>query len=307
MVTPLLPSGALDVESLDRLLEHFVSIGATGVLVLGSTGEVGMLQEATREEVLSRTVQRVKGRIHVMAGVPAMGTLDGVGYARRWSALGADSLLVTAPYAFQLAADELANHFRLIAGASPVPILAYNIPVRVQVILEPQLLATLAAEGTIQGVKDSSGDIQRARTLYELLAPEGEIRTYTGSEQAMESWLLSGAHGVIPGLANPFGRYHVELTRRATAGDWPGARAIQGQILSLLELYQYAIPGASFSASAVASMKEALVQQGIIAHSTMSPPFGQTDPGLRAHVERIVERARDLIPVAGFAAVHRTE
>jgi 4-hydroxy-tetrahydrodipicolinate synthase len=302
MVTPLLPSGALDLESIDGLIEHLIKTGVSGLLVLGSTGEAGMLDQGSREQVLHHVVERTNGRIHVMAGVPALGTQDTIDMVRRWSALEPDSLLVTAPYAFQLSATELTEHFRLVARSTSIPVLAYNIPVRVQVVLQPVWISDLAREGVIQGVKDSSGDVQAAHTLATSTSVLSGFRRYTGSEQAMDSWLLAGFDAVVPGLANPFSRFHVELTRRAAVGDWAGARSVQDAIVDLLRLYQYSIPGASFTASAIASMKEALVQQGIISTSTLATPFVQADAGLRVHVKRIVERASDLMAVASIGS-----
>jgi 4-hydroxy-tetrahydrodipicolinate synthase len=302
MVTPLLPGGTPDIESLDHLVDHLIETGVNGLLVLGSTGEAGMLSQNSREQVLRQTVERSRGRVHVMAGVPALGSNDAVAMVRRWSELEPDSLLVTAPYAFQLSPSELTEHFKLVAGSTSIPVLAYNIPVRVQVVLQPAWIADLAREGVIHGVKDSSGDVQAAHTLATATSELSGFRRYTGSEQAMDSWLLAGFDAVVPGLANPFSRFHVELTRRASVGDWPGARRVQDAIVDLLRLYQYSIPGASFSASAIASMKEGLVQQGVIAHSTLAAPFGQPDAGLRAHVKKIVERAGELMAVASIGS-----
>lgn len=302
MVTPLLPSGAPDLESLDRLVDHLIETGVSGLLVLGSTGEAGMLDQGSREKVLHEVVERTSGRVHVMAGVPALGTQDTIDMVRRWSALEPDSLLVTAPYAFQLSATELTEHFRLVARSTSIPVLAYNIPVRVQVVLQPAWISDLAREGVIQGVKDSSGDVQAAHTLATSTSDLSGFRRYTGSEQAMDGWLLAGFDAVVPGLANPFSRFHVELTRRASVGDWSGARRVQDAVVDLPRLYQYSIPGASFTASAIASMKEALVQQGVIATSTLATPFVQPDAGLRTHVKKIVERASDLMAVASIGS-----
>jgi 4-hydroxy-tetrahydrodipicolinate synthase len=298
MVTPLLPGGAPDLDSLDRLVDHLIQTGVSGILVLGSTGEAGMLDGVARERVLRRAIERADGRVHVMAGVPALGTADTVEMARRWTELEPDSLLVTAPYAFQLSQNELTEHFNLAAAVTPIPVLAYNIPVRVQVVLQPAWIAELARAGVIHGVKDSSGDVQAAHTLATATSALSGFRRYTGSEQAMDGWLLAGFDAVVPGLANPFSRFHVELTRRAAAQDWIGARQVQDLIIELLRLYQNAIPGASFTASAIGAMKEALVQQGVIAHSTLAAPFGQPDAGLRAHVKTVVQRANELMAVA---------
>lgn len=302
MVTPMHPDGSPDLDSVDRLVDHLIATGVSGVLVLGSSGEAGMLDAKGREEVLDRTLKRAAGRVHVIAGVPALGTRDCVEMIGRWTELGPDSLLVTAPYAFPLAPPELERHYKAAAQSTPIPVLAYNIPVRVQVVLQPALLLELARGGVIQGVKDSSGDIQGAHTLATATAGMDAFRRYTGSEQAMDAWLLAGFDAVVPGLANPFSRFHVELTRRAEARDWAGARSVQAAILELFHLYEYPLAGASFSANAIAAMKEALVQQGVIAHSTVAMPFGQPDEGFRAHVKKVVTRAGELMAVASIAS-----
>jgi dihydrodipicolinate synthase/N-acetylneuraminate lyase len=95
----------------------------------------------------------------------------------------------------------------------------------------------------------------------------------------------------VPGLANVFAPWHVELAARATAGDWKGAAEMQGRIVALFKLYQHPMPGGSFSASVIASLKEALVQQGVIAHSTTAFPFVQVDDGMRAHVRETLAAA----------------
>ena len=120
----------------------------------------------------------------------------------------------------------------------------------------------LAGEGVVAGVKDSSGNVEAQRMLAEATADIEGFRRYTGSEFAIDGLLLGGFHGAVPGLANVFAPWHVELAARATAGDWKGAAEIQGRIVAFFKLYQHPMPGGSFSAAVIASLKEALVQQG---------------------------------------------
>jgi 4-hydroxy-tetrahydrodipicolinate synthase len=89
-------------------------------------------------------------------------------------------------------------------------------------------------------------------------------------------------------LANVFLPWHVELASLAAAGDWPGAARVQGRIAGAFTLYQYALPKGSFSAAVVGSLKEALVQQGVIAHATTAYPFVQVDDGMREHVKAVL-------------------
>ena len=296
MVTPLLPDGSPDLESLDRLIAHLLAAGVVGLLVLGSTGENSALSAAQRVVVAQRAISTVSGRAHVMIGVPSLGTRDAVTDARRYAALGADSLLQSAPFGFQLSQRELADHLRLVASSVDIPLVAYNVPSRVQVVLEPALLAQLASERVIRGVKDSSGDLPKARVFCELTRDIPDFYRYTGTEQSIDSALLGGFHATMPGLANVFPDFHVELARRAASGDWAGAAAVQGSIVKLLELYDGHGAEASFTAHFFAVVKEALVQQGIISHNTSAAPFSQAGEKVRRHVTAALDRAREMRP-----------
>jgi 4-hydroxy-tetrahydrodipicolinate synthase len=289
MVTPMLPSGAPDLSSAGALIDHLIGQGATGLLILGSCGENGALSRDERLEFAAHAIAHAAGRTHVMVGVPALGNREAVADARAYAEMGADSLLVPPTFVFPHSAAELGGHFRAVAkAAGEVPILAYNIPTRVNVVLEADLLKELAADGVVAGVKDSSGNIEGQRILAEATADIEGFRRYTGSEFAIDGLLLGGFHGAVPGLANVFAPWHVELATRAAAGDWKGAAEMQGRIVKLFKLYQHPMPGGSFSASVVGSLKEGLVQRGVIAHSTTAAPFVQVDDGMRAHVREVL-------------------
>lgn len=289
------PDGTPDLASLTRLLEHVLGQGVTGVLMLGSTGENGCLSPDERESVLGHAVEIVAGRVHVMAGVAALGSKESIAYAARYAALGADSLLVPPAYGFPLSYDELKRHFASVAAAAPgVPLVAYNVPGRFGVTLGPDLMAELGADSTISGIKDSSGDVQMARKTSEATRHLAHFRRYTGSEECIDAKVLGGFHGSVPGLANPFGDFHARLARQLADGDWGAASMTQGQIVRLSALYDGRIGGGGFSASAIGAMKEGLVQQGVIEFSATSPQFEQVDDSLRAHVATIVALAKEL-------------
>lgn len=295
MVTPMLPGGAPDFTSLGLLTDHLVSQGVTGLLVLGSCGENGALTRDERIEVAGTAIQRVAGRVHVTVGVPALGPREAAADATRYAELGADSVLVPAPFVFPLSQRELRCYFESLAEAAGIPVLAYNLPSRVNVWLEPELLKALAVSGAIVGVKDSSSNIERERILAEETAALPGFLRYTGSEECIDALLLGGFHGAVPGLANPFAPFHVRLADAAARGDWVEASAVQGKIVALAELYRQPLPGGSFSAQVMAALKEALRQQGVIEHSATSFPFVQADDAMRAHVRSVLDRASSLL------------
>jgi 4-hydroxy-tetrahydrodipicolinate synthase len=289
MITPLKPGGGVDAESTASLTRHLAGAGVTGLLVLGSTGENGALSRDERRAALAAVLDAAPEGVHVMAGVPSLGTPDAAADAADYAALGADSILLPAPAGFPLSQDEIGDHFRTVAAAAAIPIEAYEVPGRVHVSLGTDLLVELAREKVIAGVKDSSGNLGAARARSERLREEGlGIAHFTGSEECIDGFLLGGGDGCVPGLANVVPELHVELTRHAAAGDWPRASEVQGRIVSWLPVYAQPVAGGSFMAQAMGGLKEALVQLGVIAHSTVAAPFRQADEALTAHVARLL-------------------
>lgn len=306
VVTPLLPSGSPDLESFDRLLEFGLAAGVGGFLVLGSSGEAVALSADERYQVATRAQAYCRGRAHLMLGVVAHGTKDAADDASRLDGIGADSLLVTAPAGFAMSQTEIAGHFRAIAGRVDTPVVAYEVPTRVGVSLSAELIAELGADGTVIGVKDSSGDLVRGRAVSEATRGLPGFVRYTGCEQCIDGAILGGYDGAIAGLANVFPEFHVELMRRLRAGDWTGASAVQGLIMQLLALYFHPLEYASFSAQFFAVVKEALVQRGVIAHGTSSPPLVQADESVRVHVAKILELGEQLAAALGDSRASAT-
>lgn len=289
MVTPLSPDGTVDADSTASLSRFLIDAGVDGLLVLGSTGENSALSRDERRRAVSAVVAGAAGRVHVMAGVPSLGTADAAVDATEYATLGADSVLLPAPSGFALSQDELADHFRAVATAARLPISAYHVPSRVHVNLGDDLLVALAKDGVITGIKDSSGNLGAARARSERLREEGlQIGHFTGSEECIDGFFLGGGSGCVPGLANVVPQLHVALARSAAAGDWPAASKLQAKLIPVLEVYSHPVPGGSFIAQVFAGLKEALVQLGVIAHNTTAPPLRQGDAALSDHIRRVL-------------------
>lgn len=296
LVTPLLPDRRPDLDSLRRLIDFTLGHGVDGLLVLGSSGECVALSDAHRETVAAAAVEHAAGRTHVMLGVPTLGTPDARAEAERLASLGADSLLVAAPAGMRLSAAELHRHFEAVAGAG-APVIAYDVPARVGVGLEPATVAELVASGAVAGLKDSTGELPKAQRYAAALRDLPGAVAYTGCEECIDASLLAGYHGAIPGLANVFPQFHVALAAAAARGDWPAAAELQARVVRLLDLYFQPIPGGSFLAQFFGAVKAALVALEVIAHDTTSAPFTPADDAIRAHAARIVALGRELEPV----------
>src|SRR5690349_12321910 len=182
VVTPLTEKFEVDYESYSRVLEHLIAGGVHGLFVLGSTSEVIFHDEATRRRILEHTVKVVDGRLPVLAGVIDPTTDRVIAHAKTAQAIGVDAIVVTAPFYTRTSQPEIMDHFRYVREALEIPVIAYDIPVCVHTKLERKTTVTLAREGTIAGLKDSSGDDGNFRFCLLDLADRPDIFLMTGSE-----------------------------------------------------------------------------------------------------------------------------
>lgn len=275
VLTPLHDDGSLDLDSLDRLVDHLVDGGVHGLFVLGSSGQVAYLTDAERDTVTGRVAERVAGRVPVVVGTPDLTARRIVGSARRAEELGADAVVVTAPlYALNDAA-EVAEHFRIVARGVRVPVIAYDVPVRVHTKLGVDMLVELGREGTIMGVKDSSGDDVAFRRLVNANRAAGSpLVLSTGHEVMVDGMALLGADGAVPGLANVDPAAYARLWTAAQAGDWVTARTEQDRITRLFEI-AFVPQGRSGDAGGIGAFKTALWRLGVLASPTMPAPLGR--------------------------------
>lgn len=272
VVTPLTSDFRVDYPSFTRVLEHLIAGGVHGLFILGSTSEVVFHDEATRRAILEHAVEVVNGRLPILAGVIDPTTDRVIGHARAARDAGADAVVVTAPFYTRTNQAETLDHFRYVRDGADLPIVAYDIPVCVNIKLERQTIVTLAREGAIVGVKDSSGNEGAFRYLLSDLADRPEIFLMTGAELTVDGILLAGAHGVVPGLGNVDPHAYVRLYDAARRGDWDAARREQDRLCQLFEIVGCGAARTSAGASGVGGFKTAMRRLGIVATNTMARP-----------------------------------
>lgn len=275
VLTPMGPNGNLDVDSLDRLVDHLIDGGVSGLFALGSSGQVAYLTDEERDLVIARVVERAAGRVPVLAGTPDLTARRVAAHAKRAEALGVDAVVVTAPLYALNNTVEIAEHFRMISRAISIPVIAYDVPVRVHTKLTPALLMQLAKEGVIAGVKDSSGDDVSFRQLVLANRAAGSpLEIATGHEVVVDGALLSGADAAVPGLANVDPAGYRRLFDACSTGDWQAAKAEQDRLARLMDIVT--IPqGRSGDATGIGAFKAALAVLGVIASSGMPAPMEQ--------------------------------
>ncbi|MFF3830788.1 dihydrodipicolinate synthase family protein [Streptomyces sp. NPDC002458] len=292
VVTPLTADGELDRASLERVVGHLLDGGVSGLFALGSSGETAYLTPAQQDEVIKVITSASAGQVPVLVGAIETTTNRAIERARAAAGLGADAVVATAPFYTRTHATEIDRHFRDIAAAVDVPLLAYDVPVCVHSKLDPELLLPLAADGVLAGVKDSSGDDGSFRRLAIAARELPGFSVLTGHELVVDAMMLSGADGSVPGLGNVDPHGYVRLHEAAVRGDWAAARAEQDRLVGLFDIVTAAAPGtASATAAGLGAFKTALMLRGVIATNVMSPPMRRLDEGETAAIAAYLDRA----------------
>lgn len=278
VVTPLTEDGDLDRVSLERVVGHLLDGGVSGLFALGSSGETAYLTPGQQDEVIKVIASAAAGQVPVLVGAIETTTNRAIERARAAAALGADAVVATAPFYTRTHATEIDRHFRDIAAAVDLPLLAYDVPVCVHSKLDPELLLPLAEEGVLAGVKDSSGDDGSFRRLAIGARDLTGFSVLTGHELVVDAMMLSGADGSVPGLGNVDPHGYVRLHEAAVRGDWTTAKAEQDRLVALFDIVTAAAPGtASATAAGLGAFKTALMLRGVIATNVVSPPMRRLD------------------------------
>ncbi|MFD5797989.1 dihydrodipicolinate synthase family protein [Streptomyces diastatochromogenes] len=263
--TPLTPDREVDVPSLLRLVEHLVEGGVHGLFLLGSTSEAAFLTDRRRRLVVETVVGHLGGQLPVLAGAIDMTTPRVLDHVSAVTAAGARAVVVTAPFYARTHPAEIVHHYRRIAAASPVPVIAYDIPSAVHTKLPADVVLGLAGDGVLAGLKDSSGDLAAFREIVTGARAHPGFSVLTGSELIVDAALALGADGAVPGLANVDPHGYVRLYRLCRAGDQEAARAEQERLCALFGMVGVGDPARmGGSSSAIGAFKAALHLRGII-------------------------------------------
>ncbi|GAA2399505.1 dihydrodipicolinate synthase family protein [Actinomadura vinacea] len=295
--TPLTAAGELDVPALERLCGFLLDAGVDGIFVGGSSGEAALLTDRARAAALTTVVGVVAGQVPVLAGAIDTSAPRVLDHARTAQRLGADAVVATAPFYVEVSAREIGAHFRLLAGALDRPVVAYDIPSNTGRKIPGELVVELAHDGVIAALKDSSGDLTGFRRVL-AGTRDLDFACLTGSETLADLALLSGAHGIVPGLGNVDPHGYVRLAGHARDGDWAAARDEQRRLTELFSIITVAdAQRIGPISAALGAFKAALVLRGVIDHPRTCDPLS---PLLPAEIERIGDRLRSagLLPVA---------
>ena len=279
LATPLHRDGSADEAGIQRLVEHTIAGGVHGLLPLGSTGEGASLGEKTRWQVLRCVVEAAAGRVPVICGVAQPHLESARAEVAAASRLGANAALVAPPFYYPTDQATVLAFYRRLAAESKIPLLLYNIPQFTKVLSEPATVATLAREGTIAGIKDSSRDFEYFETVCVATRDVPGFRIFTGSDSMLLASLAMGGAGTICGAANVAPSWVVRIYDDFSDGDLDAARGHQDDLIRLV----MALRAGVFPAA----IKAAVHLQGIC-EPWPAPPTAALD-------DAAVARLRDLL------------
>lgn len=235
LVTPFTADGAIDGDALTRLIEYQLSGGVKLLVPCGTTGESATMTEEEDQRVIKRTIELAQGRARVIAGTGSNATAAAIENSKIAAELGADAVLVVAPFYNKPTQQGLYAHFRAIAEAVDLPIVIYNVPGRTSCNISADTTLRLARDcENIAAVKEASGNLSQ---IMEILRnrPEG-FRVLSGDDALTFPMIALGADGLISVASNEAPELMARMVHLALEEKWDEARELHYRLLPLMEV-----------------------------------------------------------------------
>ena len=233
LVTPF-RDGKVDFDGLGKLVDWQIEQGIDGIVSVGTTGESATLDVEEHIAVIAATVKAASGRVPVVAGAGGNATSEARDLTRAAEAAGANALLQVTPYYNRPSQEGLFRHFEMIARATRLPIILYNVPARTGCDLLTDTVSRLAEIDNVVGIKDATGNLARGT---ELIARVGNRLTVLSGDDATAFPLYAlGARGVISVVSNVTPRAMSDMWDAVAAGDWPRAKQRHYELRTLTQL-----------------------------------------------------------------------
>jgi 4-hydroxy-tetrahydrodipicolinate synthase len=231
LITPMLEDGSVDYAALRKLIDWHIAEGTDCIGAVGTTGESPTVSVEEHCEIIRVSVEQAAGRVPIMAGCGANSTAEAIELARFAKKVGADCQLQVVPYYNKPTQEGQYLHFKAIAEAVDLPVILYNVPGRSVADMAHDTVIRLAQVPGIVGIKEATGNIERAQWLIKE-APKG-FAIYSGDDPTAVALMLCGGHGNVSVTANVAPRLMHELCMAAIAGNVQRAMEIQMKLLPL--------------------------------------------------------------------------
>lgn len=294
LVTPLLDNETVDIESLERLIDHLIDGGVHGLFVLGTTGEEQSLSYRVRETMIRESCRINAGRLPILVCITDTSIVESIKLAQVAAECGADGLVSAPPYYFATGQPELAQFYEELVPQLPLPVFLYNMPSHVKVSFAPETVARLAKMPQVVGLKDSSANATYFQSvMYEARKVNPDFLMFCGPEEMTGELVLMGANGGVNGGANMFPKLYVSMYDAAMAKDVEKLISLQKVIMQISRsIYTIGSHGSSY----LKGLKCACQQLGVINDDFVASPFYKFHQPEREKVAKALEEIKQNLP-----------
>ena len=282
LVTPLVDNETLDIESLERLIEHLIEGGVHGLFVLGTTGEEQSLSYDVRKQMIRESCRINRGRLPLLACVTDTSIVESIKLAQVAADCGADGVVSAPPYYFATGQPELAQFYEELVPQLPLPVFLYNMPSHVKVSFAPDTVARIAKNEQVVGFKDSSANAVYFQSVMYKMQHRPDFAMLVGPEEITGECVLLGGDGGINGGANMFPELYVGMYDAAKARDLERVLKLQQLIMQIsTSIYTVGKHGSSY----LKGLKCALSLLGIIKDDFVASPFYKFEAPERGKIQ----------------------
>lgn len=282
MITPLKKVDALDIEGLERLVEHILAGGVSGLFILGTTGEFSSISYKLRYELVERVCSLVGSRVPVLVGITDTAIDESVRLAEFAAEKGADAVVAAPPFYYASGQPELIEYYSNLNRRMPLPMYLYNMPVHTKVMIEPSTVKALASQQNIRGLKDSSANAVYFRSVQHAVKDLPDFELFMGPEEITAEAVLLGANGGVNGGANMFPKLYVDMYKAAAAHNLTEVIKYQSLIMEISSsIYTVGRYGSSY----LKGLKCALSLMGIC-EDYIADPFHKFKAEERSVIEK---------------------
>jgi 4-hydroxy-tetrahydrodipicolinate synthase len=231
LVTPMHADGSVDWERLRKRVDWHVAQGTDAIVAVGTTGESATLGFEEHDLVIREIISAAGGRIPIIAGTGANSTEEAIRLTRDAQRAGADACLLVTPYYNKPTQEGLYQHYLAIAREVDIPQILYNVPGRTACDMLPETVVRLSKVPNIVGIKEATGNLERARELLERC--DDGFMVYSGDDATAIEFILLGGQGNISVTANVMPGHMAKACAAALSGDADGARALDAGMSAL--------------------------------------------------------------------------
>jgi 4-hydroxy-tetrahydrodipicolinate synthase len=265
LITPFGDDFEIDFEAYGRLIDFHLENGTDGIVPCGCSGEAATLSHDEQKKLIRFAVERVAGKVPVVAGTGSNNTKEAVGLTRFAKEVGCDGALLITPYYNKPTAAGQIAHYTMVAEEAGIPIMLYNVPGRTGTKISPETTAALSKVPNIVSVKEACGSVDQVSQIL----GQCDINVMSGDDSLTLPMMVVGAKGVVSVAANVIPGIMSELCAAANAGDYDKARELHYKILPLTT--------ALFFETNPMPVKAALAKMGMIKNTLRLPLVPMTD------------------------------